>query len=254
MSYILKTDLARRENYGDRRSTSQIKYIVIHYTANDGDTDEANGKYFRNNVVKASAHYFVDDDSVTQSVPDDYVAWSVGGRKLNDTDKTGGGKLFGIANNTNSISIELCDTKRDGKVMATETTMANAAELCKKLMAKYNVPIDRVIRHFDVTGKHCPAYMMDATSWNNFKKRLTSTTAPVKPSTPTQNLDGFRVSVTIRDLNIRKGPGTNYTKVGVIAPGVYTITDTVAGKGSSAGWGKLKSGVGWISLDFVKKL
>lgn len=47
MSIKRKTALAHKSNYGGSRSTSEIKYIVIHYTANDGDTDEANGKYFQ---------------------------------------------------------------------------------------------------------------------------------------------------------------------------------------------------------------
>lgn len=56
---IAKQLFANPKNYGGKRSLSSIKYIVIHYTVNDGDTDEANAKYFHNNVVKASAHYFV---------------------------------------------------------------------------------------------------------------------------------------------------------------------------------------------------
>ena len=80
MGYKLKTNIAKRANYGSKRNTSVIKFLVYHYTANDGDTDEANANYFHNNVVKASAHRFVDDDSVTISVPDNYVAWSVGGK------------------------------------------------------------------------------------------------------------------------------------------------------------------------------
>ena len=75
MSYTLKKHLSKKSNYGAKRSTSAIKYIVIHYTANDGDSDESNARYFANNSVKSSAHYFVDDDSITQSVPDHYVAW-----------------------------------------------------------------------------------------------------------------------------------------------------------------------------------
>ena len=75
------------------RKTSAIKYIVIHYTANDGDTDEGNGKYFHNSIVKASAHYFVDSDSVTQSVPDDYTAYSVGGSKYGNCKTTGAGSF-----------------------------------------------------------------------------------------------------------------------------------------------------------------
>lgn len=64
----------------------------------------------------------------------------------------------------------------------------------------------------------------------------------------------FKVEVKVKDLNIRKGPGTSYARVGTIAPGIYTIVETSNGKGSKTGWGKLKSGVGWISLDFVTRL
>lgn len=79
---IAKQLFANPKNYGGKRSLSSIKYIVIHYTVNDGDTDEANAKYFHNNVVKASAHYFVDDDSYTKSVPIKNIAWSVGGKNI----------------------------------------------------------------------------------------------------------------------------------------------------------------------------
>ena len=58
--------------------------------------------------------------------------------------------------------------------------------------------------------------------------------------------------VTISDLNIRKGPGTGYASAGYIKPGVYTIVEESEGKGASR-WGKLKSGAGWISLDYAKR-
>ena len=109
MAYTLKTNIANKKNYGGKRNISSIKYIVIHYTGNDGDSDEANARYFKNNIVKASAHYFVDDDSVTQSVPDNYIAWSVGGRRYSSCSKTGGGSMYGKCTNSNSISVELCD-------------------------------------------------------------------------------------------------------------------------------------------------
>ena len=65
----------------------------------------------------------------------------------------------------------------------------------------------------------------------------------------------FLVQVTITDLNIRKGPGTNYAKTGkYTGKGVFTITEVKSGTGSSAGWGKLKSGAGWISLDYAKRM
>lgn len=65
----------------------------------------------------------------------------------------------------------------------------------------------------------------------------------------------YLVQVTTSVLNIRKGPGTNYGQNGSIKDkGVYTIVEEKSGAGSTAGWGKLKSGAGWISLDYCKKL
>ena len=64
----------------------------------------------------------------------------------------------------------------------------------------------------------------------------------------------FLVKVSISDLNIRKGPGTDYGRVQFCPPGVYTIMEVKAGQGSKAGWGRLKSGIGWLSLDFCQKL
>ena len=72
---------------------------------------------------------------------------------------------------------------------------------------------------------------------------------------PKTDFSPYLVEVTATDLNIRKGPGTNYGKTGKFTgKGVFTITEERAGTGSNRGWGKLKSGVGWISLDYVKRL
>ena len=185
MTLPINTVLANRQNYGKLRSKSMIKYIIVHYTANDGDHDEGNASYFKNNVVQASAHYFVDDDSITQTVPDNYVAWAVGGEKWRDCATTGGGTMHGIITNTNSLSVEMCDTVKDGSLMATETTMQNTADLVKDLMKKYNVDIDHVYRHFDVNGKHCPKYLMSPTAWAAFKERLVDK----KPMEIYNNLD-----------------------------------------------------------------
>ena len=67
---------------------------------------------------------------------------------------------------------------------------------------------------------------------------------------PKTDFSPYLVEVTATDLNIRKGPGTNYGKTGKFTgKGVFTITEERAGTGSNKGWGKLKSGAGWISLD-----
>lgn len=164
----IKQNLANSSNYGGTRNS--IKYIVIHYTGNDGDTDEANANYFKNNIVKASAHYFVDDDSITLSVPENRVAYSVGGSKYKNIK---GASFYGKCTNNNSISIELCDTRRNGRYDFSEATLNNAIELVKELMMKYNVSIENVIRHYDVTGKICPEpFVKDENAWKDFKLKL----------------------------------------------------------------------------------
>lgn len=183
MAYTLKTNLAAKGNYGSARSTSKIKYIVWHYTANDGDTDESNAKFFKTSGRGASAHYFVDDDSVTRSVPDNYIAWSVGGTRYSNYKSTGGASLYKVCTNTNSINIELCDTVKNGKYDVSAKTLENAIALTKYLMNKYNVPISNVIRHFDVTGKSCPAYYVNNSVWNSVKSKIVTSSV----NTPTQS-------------------------------------------------------------------
>ena len=63
----------------------------------------------------------------------------------------------------------------------------------------------------------------------------------------------FLVKVSISDLNIRTGPGVNHSRVQFCPPGVYTIVAVSEGAGASM-WGKLKSGIGWLSLDFCRRL
>lgn len=65
----------------------------------------------------------------------------------------------------------------------------------------------------------------------------------------------FLVKVEIPDLNIRKGAGTNTAKTGAYTGvGVFTIVEVKEGKGSDAGWGRLKSGAGWISLSYCVRI
>ena len=77
------------------------------------------------------------------------------------------------------------------------------------------------------------------------------------PNTSTQAAPDvpFTVKVSISDLNIRKGPGTDYDRTGKFTGiGVFTIVEVKSGKGSTAGWGRLKSGAGWINLDYAAKI
>jgi hypothetical protein len=91
-------------------------------------------------------------------------------------------------------------------------------------------------------GKH--GYIADEVN-----KRLAMTEAPVLSS------GSFIIRVTAAALNIRKGAGTNYAVSGTIRDrGTYTVVETSPGAGASKGWGRLKSGVGWISLDYVERI
>ena len=219
----IKNTPAHSANHGSARSVNDIEYIVIHYTANDGDTDENNGKYFKNNAVKSSAQYFVDSDSVTRSVPDDVVAYSVGGVRYANYKETGGAKFYGKCTNSNSISIELCDDVKNGKVYPSAKTIENAVALTKMLMKKYDIPADRVIRHFDVTGKICPGYWAGTAEkdklwlsefWNKLggttkvTQPTTATNVTVEPARSLSNSYSKTYTVTADSLNMRRGAGT----------------------------------------------
>lgn len=73
-------------------------------------------------------------------------------------------------------------------------------------------------------------------------------TAGIKDKGTIASSGSYLVRVKIRDLYIRKGPGTQYANKGFIKPGVYTIVKT------DGRWGKLKSGAGWICLDYAERL
>lgn len=84
---------------------------------------------------------------------------------------------------------------------------------------------------------------------------LSSGAVKVPSTTPAENPDfkAYTVKITVTSLNIRSGPGTNNASKGYIKPGVYTIVEEASGVGASK-WGRLKSGAGWVALDYCKKL
>lgn len=142
---------------------SRIKYIVVHYTGNNGDTALANTNYFKS-YRGASAHYFVDESNIYQSIEDKNIAWHCGANSYRHP----------YCRNSNSIGVELCSYITGGKYAFKPKTVDNAVWLVKELIAKYNVPITNVLRHYDVTGKRCPEpYVRDGKAWNEFKTRLT---------------------------------------------------------------------------------
>lgn len=155
--------LAHHNNFKKSRN-KKIEYIVIHYTANNGDTALGNCNYFKNNVIKASAHYFVDEKNIYQSVKDTDTAYHCGAIFYKHP----------FCRNANSIGIELCSRKdAKGQYYFLTETVYNAAKLTEALAVKYNISVENIIRHYDVTGKNCPEpFVRDVNQWHSFKKML----------------------------------------------------------------------------------
>lgn len=145
--------------------TQPVRYIVMHYTANNGDTARNNCDYYhRVGGLQASAHYFVDEHGVMQSVLESDTAWHCGARAYWHPE----------CRNSNSIGIEMCSRKRaDGSYYIKPETVANAAALAKDIMQRYGIDTDHVLRHYDVTGKRCPMpWVDDPAQWDAFKASL----------------------------------------------------------------------------------
>lgn len=149
---------AHSGNYQPGR-TQPIEYIVVHYTANKGDTAKNNVDYFARTVTGTSAHYFVDRNAVMQSVDEGDTAWHCGSDHPRHP----------YCRNSNSIGIEMCDSV-DG---VPDDVKSLTVSLVQELMSRYGLDPSHVLRHYDVTGKRCPAPWVDnPAEWMEFKKML----------------------------------------------------------------------------------
>ncbi|ACV22557.1 N-acetylmuramoyl-L-alanine amidase CwlH precursor [Slackia heliotrinireducens] len=151
------------------RSASAVKYIVVHYTGSGTSAAPAalnNCQYFSGGDRQASAHYFIDDETIYEYAdPSRHLTWHVG---------DGRGK-YGITN-TNSIGIEVC---QDGDRPFTEAETKRLQWLVRRLMDEYGVPADRVVRHYDASRKLCPYYYTPGGSggdaaWKALHRRITA--------------------------------------------------------------------------------
>lgn len=225
---------AKPISYGGTRALSAVKYIVIHYTAGNGDTAIAECNYFKNgNTRSAGAHFFVDQTGACyQSIPINRSAWSVGGFY---TKANGAGSYYNICTNFNSVSIELCDNLNKDpsakQIASTKTLVKYIQSQCPNAKT--------IIRHWDVNGKCCPARMVGTnnTKWNSFKKAITAS-----GSVP------YLMKIT-KAAGVRPKPSWTSKKTMVLYPGgSYTIVE------ETKSWGKLKSGAGWVNKGYYKKV
>ncbi len=174
---------AKPISYGRERSYDSIKYIVIHYTGNNGDTAKNNCDFFHNgNTRSAGAHFFVSQDgSVCQSIQMKKAAYAVGGFV---TQKNGAGSFYKQCTNMNSVSIELCDNaSRDPSDAQTE-----AVRQLVQYIRRVCPNATRIIRHWDVSGKSCPARMIgvNQAKWLAFRTAISAAEAPAQKPAPAE--------------------------------------------------------------------
>lgn len=226
--------------------TITIHCIVGQWTARQGCD------YFANASVRASANYIVGKDgSIGLCVEEKDRSWC----------------SSNAANDHRAVTIEVAsDTTHPYAI--TDKAMAALIELCsdickrngikallwkgdKKLIGKVSQQNMTVHRWF--ANKVCPGdYIYERLGDIAAKVNAKLGSAPTATTT-SKSPTPYTVRITATDLNIRKGPGTNNDKVGVIKPGIYTIVSEATGQGATL-WGKLKSGAGWVSLDYCKKV
>lgn len=185
-----------KRNFTSRGKNPKIEYLVIHDTGNTGvGANALNHKnYVENNTRGASAHYFVDDKGIVQFVGDSKSAGAVG---------DGHGK-YGITN-SNSLSIEMC-INSDGDYVK---TYKNTVELTKNLMEKFNISIDRVVRHYDASRKNCPGHMRQ-NNWSKWWKFKEDIQTPIEWQIDLSKDSEFGVDIKVQDKDYFT---TNYLKV-----------------------------------------
>lgn len=154
----------------------KLKGIVIHWTANTrkGANAVANRNYFNNTKNSVSAHYIVDDKNIIRCIPDDEIAYHVGAKKYAAVGLKV--KKDNYSPNYFLIGIEMC-VNSDGDW---SKTYQNTVELAAYLLKKYNLNINNMYRHHDITGKDCPKMMLDPKEWQAFKDKVSKQMDEIK--------------------------------------------------------------------------
>ena len=216
------------------------------------------GNYFNNPQVKASCNYGIaKDGKVALVVEEDKRSWCSSSNENDQraiTIECASEKIapYAFPDATYNKLIELCADicKRNGK-----NTLLWIAD--KNTALNYNPKPNEMLLtvHRWFAQKACPGdWLMTrmndlATKVTNILKGFSTTTTPVVEQSQSKSEFPYIVQVTASVLNIRKGPGTNYPVVGQIKDrGKYTIMEV------QNGFGRLKSGAGYISMKYTNKI
>lgn len=148
MTYQIEEKLLHVNEY-TRPGDKIVPYgVVIHWTANEDEGADRlrHYKYFNNNKVKASAHYFVDCEGILRIIPENEMAYHVGAKHYKTT-------RFGTYPNAHLIGVEMC-VNSDGVF---SETYKRAVWVVADIIRRHKWDVDSaLVRHFDITGKDCP--------------------------------------------------------------------------------------------------
>lgn len=135
---------------------TEVKDLAIHYVANPGTTAQQNRNYFNNPGVEVSSHFLIGlEGEIIQCVPLGEVSSATNDR------------------NIDTISIEVCHPKEDGKF--NDKTYASLVKLSAWLCRQFGLDETHLIRHYDVTGKACPLYYVEhPDAWEAYKRDVTA--------------------------------------------------------------------------------
>ncbi|MBR3423484.1 MAG: N-acetylmuramoyl-L-alanine amidase [Clostridia bacterium] len=181
------------------REGNRVEWIVLHYTANTYQPDLAKNECaaFADHYVGASAHFFVDEREVWQSVELGDTAWHCGD---NPPPKNG-------CTNRNSIGIEMCVVYKKGVYSIPDKTVDNAAALVLELLEAF--PEAKICRHYDVTGKRCPMpWVDDPGLWEDFKERVER-----KPMTQTERKEFDALKAQVASLSAKVTAGEEFDRL-----------------------------------------
>lgn len=254
----------KKNKYGRPGTRLNYTKVAIHYTG-QADVPGINTVHYFNNVVAngyrvngryiyASAHFVIDlDGTIYQLIPITEKCYCTNSA------------------NAYAVAIEVATTGKDNHY--TDATYRSMVQLCAWLCANKGLnPKKDIIRHTDVVGrayKLCPIYMvLNEDKYEQFRLdcynlkagkitlnqivNCTNGKGHVTPVNPTSAAPTrYIVKIIVDTLNVRTGPGVTYDKVAVVKQGgAYTIVE------ERDGWGKLKSGIGWINISskYVTKL
>lgn len=147
MGYVIQEHLIHKNDHTRPGTKIDVKGVVIHWTANEakGADADAHFRFFDKGETYASAHYFVDKDTILRIIPENEMAYHVGAKSY----KT---QKYGSYPNAHMIGVEMC-VNSDGNF--TET-YKRAVWLVADLLKRHKLGLDDLERHYDITGKDCP--------------------------------------------------------------------------------------------------